>query len=165
MPYKHWIVFAKRFKTLDLKRRISSENFPSLENSETVVFMIYNQPSDLILSVLIWHSSKPGGGISRISWEHFSQVGIWVARQKWPIDVDLPGQKEFKYTHYLKDKRCAYLPLTSRGRMSGKCVRGWILGGVGGGTSISTSGVSPKYSATTGTASWVIFVGRRTWTL
>ena len=46
--------------------------------------------------------------------------------------------------------------------MSGKCVRGWILGGVGGGISISTRGVSPKYSATTRTASWVIFVGRRT---
>ena len=102
---------------------------------------------------------KPGRRISGIGREHFSKVGIRVTGQKWPVDIDFPVQKT-SGTKYLTG--FAHLPLTSRGRMSGKCVRGWILGGVGGGLSISTRGVNPKYSATTRNASWVIFLGRRT---
>ena len=43
---------------------------------------------------------KPGRRISGIGREHFSKVGIWVTRQKWPVDVDLPGQKTSS-THFL----------------------------------------------------------------
>ena len=117
---------------------------------------------------------QPGGSVSGVGREHLSKVRIWVAGQKWPIDINFPKKKNITWGHW-SSTSCTvhgvrettslpHLPLTSRGRISGKCGRGWLLGGVGG-FSISTRGVRPKYSATTRTVSWVMLMGRRTWKL